>query len=452
MEVSCTWLDRPPSSESLQKEEAEQRMTADAGCAWIRTLAINEDPTVSDFSVSGAVGCSALLWPQLTTVMAQLPRMTQLLLQASGGPKPVTRENRRSSRSRDTAAFNTASFNPAPRSKPEPEVWNIRRKDIFRHFRAVMPEVCGLAEKILDKKSLAIRVESVPGMGTLNKRMTVLDAEVQLDFESLQTHYPRFAAMLQHFELISVIAKNSTTGACLFEFSIEVGCCRLRTHYLDQDWAWPSVAKHPAAPVQVGEEGLELDVECQLSLRLLGLSLAAVSLPKLDMQVEVRPGLLKAKCKPDEEPAEQTEDAGILASFQSAAAAIGESAANLVYDCDLMKRLTQERLAFEFAKQDFADAKGGSEKEEPTRMRFEASFAMPYAPSAEMVSQCLKDFLTNQLKKMDVLRLYADFLAALGNDLLKLATTEKAKAEGESASKEASQAAAGASGSNELFF
>ncbi|CAJ1439813.1 unnamed protein product [Effrenium voratum] len=215
-------------------------------------------------------------------------------------------------------------------------------------------------------------------------------------------------------------------GECLFTFRIQ----RLRWQVLPG----PSEGKRKARPLVFGAaargipwgDGIRLNLEIQISLLLMGLSLPAVALPKLFLQLDVKAGRIEATCQQAGEEGASVEvrpeedwTSQVMSSISSAAWSAAESAANMAYDFPLLKRLFKERFRFALS---FDRGEG-----EAARLRTALELAIPKSSAAEVVTQCLKQFLTEQLKKMDVLQLFRDLLAAISKDLTDLALPADAR-------------------------
>eukprot|EP00438_Fugacium_kawagutii_P009047 Skav202982 [mRNA] locus=scaffold2274:602403:609214:- [translate_table: standard] len=119
-----------------------------------------------------------------------------------------------------------------------------------------------------------------------------------------------------------VKAYDSKTDACLFTFCIQNGWIHVCFHLMNGQLAWPS-------------EGIKLDVEIQLSLLLMGLTLPAVALPKLFLEVTVTAGNIEVVCQEAGEQesqeshhhAETDWSTQVMSSISNAAWAAAESAA-----------------------------------------------------------------------------------------------------------------------------
>eukprot|EP00913_Durusdinium_trenchii_P005492 g5119.t1 len=148
----------------------------------------------------------------------------------------------------------------------------------------------------------------------------------------------------------------------------------------------------------------------------MGMNLPAVALPKLFLRVEISAGNIKESSDLHHH-AEDDWSAQVMSSISSAAWAAAESAANYAYDFPLLKRLLKEKFALNLS---FEPGAGSVAK-----MRTAMDLAIPKSAAAEVVTQCLKQFLTEQLKKMDLLMLFRDLLDALGEDLARLALCQE---------------------------
>ncbi|CAE7872536.1 unnamed protein product [Symbiodinium microadriaticum] len=110
-----------------------------------------------------------------------------------------------------------------------------------------------------------------------------------------------------------------------------------------------------------------------------------------------------------------------MESISSAAWAAAESAANYAYDFQLLKRLLEERFCFRLSLEPSTKTAGESAA---SQLRAFMELAIPKSAAAEVITQCLKQFLTEQLKKMDLLVLFRDLLAAVGEDMKILAQAQ----------------------------
>jgi len=283
--------------------------------------------------------------------------------------------------------------------------------------------------RVVALNALELRVEGIPDVdGAVN--VLRVDAKVPLDFKALSKHYERVGKLLQHYDLLSVKACDAKTGACLFTFCLQNGLIHLCFHLMEGKLAWPREGSRKAAPLVIGDEGVTLMLEINLSLLLMGLNLPAVALPKVQVQLDVSEGVLEGTCKHagTEASAEQSEPGSgeadwstqVMESISSAAWAAAESAANYAYDFQLLKRLLEERFCFRLSLEPSTNA-----GESPaSQLRAFMELAIPKSAAAEVITQCLKQFLTEQLKKMDLLVLFRDLLAAVGEDMKILAQAE----------------------------
>ncbi|CAE7588864.1 unnamed protein product [Symbiodinium sp. CCMP2592] len=128
----------------------------------------------------------------------------------------------------------------------------------------------------------------VGGLPDVDGAVNVLrvDAKVPLDFKALNKHYERVGKLLQHYDLLSVKACDAKTGACLFTFCLQNGLIHLCFHLMEGKLAWPREGSRKAAPLVIGDEGVTLMLEINLSLLLMGLNLPAVALPKVQVQLD----------------------------------------------------------------------------------------------------------------------------------------------------------------------
>eukprot|EP00435_Cladocopium_sp_Y103_P033405 s4121_g8.t1 len=291
------------------------------------------------------------------------------------------------------------------------------------------PRIMAVLRRIVALKSMELGVNALADVdGSVN--VLRVDAKVPLDFQALGKHYKRVGKLLKHYDLVSVKAYDPKTDACLFTFCIQDGWIHVCFHLMEGQLAWPSEGTRAAMPLTFGD-GIKLDLEIQLSLLLMGLTLPAVALPKLFLEVVITAGNVQVVCQEagEEESSEshhhaETDwSAQVMSSISSAAWAAAESAANLAYDFQLLRRLLKEKFFFNLS---FEKGPENASGESVAKMRTAMELAIPKSAAAEVVTQCLKHFLTEQLKKMDLLTLFRDLLEAVGQDLSRMALSEDA--------------------------
>ncbi|CAL1155412.1 unnamed protein product [Cladocopium goreaui] len=417
LQVVAGGLDQRPNEEELREEEHEQQISAHSGDAWLRILNLNDEPSILDFKVDAAHGCAPQALPEAMALFAVAPYALEvLLLAAFDQPKSAPRRRSRPS----TAAYLT--------SAPAKKTCSSSRR--VRHAATqLVPRIMAVLRRIVALKSMELGVNALADLdGSVN--VLRVDAKVPLDFQALDKHYKRVGKLLKHYDLVSVKAYDHKTDACLFTFCIQDGWIHVCFHLMEGQLAWPSEGTRAAMPLTFGD-GIKLDLEIQLSLLLMGLTLPAVALPKLFLEVVITAGNVQVVCQEagEEESSEshhhaETDwSAQVMSSISSAAWAAAESAANLAYDFQLLRRLLKEKFFFNLS---FEKGSENASGESVAKMRTAMELAIPKSAAAEVVTQCLKHFLTEQLKKMDLLTLFRDLLEAVGQDLSRLALSEDA--------------------------
>lgn len=418
LQVVAGGLDQRPNEEELREEEHEQQISAHSGDAWLRILNLNDEPSILDFQVDAAHGCAPQALPEAMALFAAAPHALEvLLLAAFDQPKSASTARRRSRPS--TAAYLTSA----------PAKTCSRSRRVRHAATQLAPRIMAVLRRIVALKSMELGVNALADVdGSVN--VLRVDAKVPLDFQALGKHYKRVGKLLKHYDLVSVKAYDPKTDACLFTFCIQDGWIHVCFHLMEGQLAWPSEGTRAAMPLTFGD-GIKLDLEIQLSLLLMGLTLPAVALPKLFLEVVITAGNVQVVCQEagEEESSEshhhaETDwSAQVMSSISSAAWAAAESAANLAYDFQLLRRLLKEKFFFNLS---FEKGPENASGESVAKMRTAMELAIPKSAAAEVVTQCLKHFLTEQLKKMDLLTLFRDLLEAVGQDLSRMALSEDA--------------------------
>eukprot|EP00930_Biecheleria_cincta_P055860 TRINITY_DN42111_c0_g1_i1.p1 TRINITY_DN42111_c0_g1~~TRINITY_DN42111_c0_g1_i1.p1 ORF type:complete len:570 (+),score=132.64 TRINITY_DN42111_c0_g1_i1:29-1711(+) len=420
LSVQADGLEARPSEEVLRQEVCAQQLRPHAGNGWLRAFQFNDEPEVLDFRLDCASGAESMAVEQAWPLVAVLPELLELFAFGASARGSVRRQRRAS-----TASFES-SFVPAgagggyaESSPPTPSSGSrpLDARRFRRAFAALLPNTFSLASKIVDLKKLGLRSDSQV------RAVQTLDLEVPLNFPALAEHYERLGLMLQRFDLCAVNVRHPVTGSCLLAFTLEGGLVRVRVHLMQGKLMWPKCGDHAACALDVGPEGMDLSIEVLVSLRLLGLSLAAVPLPKMLLKAKVHRTFIRCSCvqageaKSPEPPAEGENDDfwAVLASVQDAAWAAAESAANQVYDFNLLRSLFEKRLSFELVSEPEPSVPEGK------RCRLSMHFAIPYLPAAELIAQSMRQFIAEQLKKMHLIAFVRDLLLAVSRDLEALA-------------------------------
>lgn len=272
-------------------------------------------------------------------------------------------------------------------------------EDLCSAYRASFPHLAAHFAKFVDLSTMDISLEEE--VDTETSRFTF---DLPLDFAALEEHYERLAELLRHFDRVSAHAVHPDTGASLLELLLEEDVLHISLLVQDGKLCWEG---SPCEPVSWSSDGgfiYDLDIDC--SIRLLGLSMAALPFPRL-----------RLRCHLDRNM--NGPGGSILVTCVEVGELMLESIASFVFDVALFRQLALERFRIEIAHRTYEKSGDHWVLAGFVRLPF------PVVGVAQLFAQYFQKFIRSQLQEMQLLAMIQDFLVALNLDAAALNRSAK---------------------------
>jgi len=252
----------------------------------------------------------------------------------------------------------------------------------------------GCMDAFQQTTTVARRLVDMPGVQFSKRQLDPGTVEVcftlPFNLEEGAEHYPRTAELLGLFNPLELTLRRAGgADATLCTLLVEESVARCCLFFREGRLAW----REPGAgAVEWGEGGrLALEATLDVTVVPLGLSLAAIPLPRMKLLCELeRRGKLTVTCMEAGEP-----------TYKLAAAA--------VLDNDLFRKLLLDAFRLEL---EHTPEEGGQR----AVIRFFGRLVFPTSTVAALVAQWFQAFALRQLCELDVVQALADLFAALSQD------------------------------------
>jgi len=273
-------------------------------------------------------------------------------------------------------------------------------EDLCSAYRASFPHLAAHFARIVDLRTMDISVEEV------DEHTSRFTFNLPLAFAVMEQHYEHLAELLHHFDRVSAVAVHPDTGASLFQLLLEEDVFHISLLVQDGKLCWEG-SSCPCEPVSWSSEGAFeylLDIDC--SIRLLGLSMAALPFPHLRLRFHLDRNL-------------NGPGGSISVTCVEVGELLLESIASFVFDVPLFRKLALERLRIEIAHRTAEKSGGGWVLAGFVRLPF------PVVGVAQLFSSYFRTFMTRQMQEMQLLAVIQDFLTALSLDAAAMSHTAK---------------------------
>jgi len=148
--------------------------------------------------------------------------------------------------------------------------------DLGNAYRASFPDLTAFFAKFVDFATTAIAVDK------LDACVSRFTFDFPIDFATLQLHYDRLADLLQHFDRLSARAVHPDTGDTLLDLLIEGDVLHVSFLVQDGKLCWEGSNCVPVSWSNLGSFTFDVAVDC--TVRLLGMSVAALPFPHLRLR------------------------------------------------------------------------------------------------------------------------------------------------------------------------